>query len=73
MQPLLQLKNSIKCSECVFVVTGIQREMCMCHTVLCDWSGSKYFSTISHKWHDFFFGGGDEHKMCILVFSTTSV
>ena len=28
-----------------------------------------YFSTLSHKWHDFLGGGGEviEHKMCVLA------
>ena len=34
----------------------------------------KYFSTLSHKRHDFFLGGGViERKMCVLISSTTFV
>ena len=35
-----------------------------------------YFSTLHHKRHDFFLfwvGGNTEHKMCVLIFSTTIV
>jgi hypothetical protein len=30
-----------------------------------------YFSTLSHKWHDFRGGKIIEHKMCVFIFSTT--
>jgi predicted PolB exonuclease-like 3'-5' exonuclease len=31
-----------------------------------------YFSTLSHKWNDFP-GKFIEHKMCVLIFSTTYI
>jgi hypothetical protein len=30
-----------------------------------------YFFTLSHKWHDFRGKKVIEHKMCVLIFSTT--
>ena len=53
MQQLLQWKaKSITYSEGVFVALGIPYAMLMRHTVNCDLSGSRYFSTLSHKGHD---------------------
>ena len=41
-------------SECMFVALDIQRAMRMRHIVICGLSGSKvFFSTFSHKRHDF--------------------
>lgn len=37
----------------VFVALGTQCEMRMCHTVICGFSGSTIFSTLSHKRKDF--------------------
>jgi hypothetical protein len=31
-----------------------------------------YFSTLSHKWHNFL-GKGVEHKMCVFIFYTTFI
>jgi len=54
MQPLSHQKSKIIArSEHVFVSLGIQHEMCMRHIVLCSLSGSKSFSTLSHKRHEF--------------------
>jgi len=40
MQPLLQQKSNkyYTFQKCVFVSLGIQQEMCMLHTVVCDLS-----------------------------------
>jgi hypothetical protein len=59
---------SIKYSKCLFVALGIHHAMRMCHIVICGLSG--YFSTLSHKRHDFR-KKVIEYKMCILIFSTT--
>jgi hypothetical protein len=40
-------------SVCVSVALDIHQAMHTCHIVICGLSGSKYFSTLSHKWHIF--------------------
>jgi hypothetical protein len=41
----------------------------LCHGRILPW----YFSTLSHKRHDFREKKIVEHKMCVLIFSTTFV
>ena len=55
--------------ECVFVALSIQHAFRM-HRVTCP--ALQYFSTLSHKWYDFR-KKVTEHKMCVLIFSTTFV
>ena len=56
-----------------FVALRIQHAMRMRHIVMC-WPALLYniFPTLSHKWYDFR-KKVTEHKMCVLIFSTSFV
>jgi len=62
-------------SDCVFVVCIIQQEKCMRPNILPSVAclAVSYFSTLSHKQHDFRGKNVSKHKMCVLVLSTTFV
>ena len=62
-------------SECVFVALGIQHAMRVLRIILsCVASlDVHYFSTLSRKRKDFRKQNNIEHKMCVLIFSTTFV
>jgi len=59
--------------ECVFVALSVQLQ-CACailSSVACP--ALQNFSILSHKRHDFFLKKGIEHKMRVLISSTTFV
>jgi hypothetical protein len=61
-------------SECVSVVFVIPLSKRMRHVLLSSMACSalQCFSTLSQKWHDFR-EAFIEHKICVLIFSTTFV
>ena len=68
MQPFLQWKNNnVAYSEGVFVALVIQHAMRMRHVVICVCSAARYFSSLSHKLHDFR-EKIIEHGTCVLIF-----
>ena len=62
---------SVTYSECVSVASVVKHAMRMRHIVICGLSRSTIFSQISHKLRGFRKKKVTEHKMCVLIFSTT--
>jgi len=66
VQPMLHWKAiNVTHYKGVFLALGIQKAMRMRLIIICGLSGSQYLCTLSHK--------VTEHKMCVLIFSTTVV
>jgi hypothetical protein len=63
---------SITYSEWMFVALGIQHAIRMRHFVIRGLLALQYFSSLSHKRHDFR-KKATNHKMCVLISSTTVV
>ena len=57
----------------MFVALGTQHAMRMRRIVIVDLLALQYFSTLSHKQHDYRKQKVIEHKMCELIFYTTFV
>ena len=66
---------SITYSECVFVALGPQRAKCMLRITLTSVTcpALPHFSTLSHKRNNYLKKKVIEHKICILIFSTSFV
>jgi len=62
-------------SECMFIALGITHTMRMHRVILLSVScpDLQYFSTLSHKRHEFRKKKNIEHKMCVLISTTTFV
>jgi len=77
VQPLLLWKSNKYCILCVCVCTA-KYPACSAHAPYCHlWPAPLYniFPTLSHNQHDFLKQKQrfTEHKMCVLIFWTTSV
>ena len=66
---------NITYSECVSVALGVQHVMGMRHIMLSSVVGPArpHFAALSHKRHDFRGKKGIEHKIRVVIYSTTFV
>jgi len=74
MLPLFQSKaTSIIYSECEFTALGLQHTMCLCHIVVCSLNGCIKIFPYPRKAPLSKTKKNIEHKMSVLIFSTTFV
>jgi hypothetical protein len=64
---------SVTNSDCVFVALGIEHAMCMRHIVISSLSALPHFPTLPCKKNKIFGKKVTEHKIRVIVFSTTFV
>jgi len=62
--------TSNKYNECVCILGLFSRDAIRTRRIM---SALQYFATLCHKRYDFRGGGFTEHKICVLILSTTFI